>query len=407
MINVANYVVELRLDGTLIGDIRPHAQNLNWARRRTKIGVDTISFTVNDTEFARWCAERNTTIAAILKPLALDCRIIRNGIPVVGGYLATMPSYQPKGNTATLELKFDGYINYLSRVYLEPGSSFTGRMGQVIQQWIQIAEQRASAAGKAFGFSQGSVQVMKSIQVGYQDYKDIKSAIVDRCDNKEGAGPFEFYCQPDRTFDVIVDSNFGDEIADYIIEYPTMLNAVSATSISAREVTGFASMVRGVGAMTINDDGTSEPATYNEQLNRQAVIDYGYAEKVFQQSSVSRTETLIQNVAAELASCSTMEWQPEISLTGRTVNPTPSGERKIWIGDTITIQNHQDLTGMTSGKFRVNALEVKVDATGAEEIVPTISKNEDVNTNSFAKEFVRLENELNLKSGNEQYCILA
>ena len=84
MIEVAEYAVELRLNGQLIGDVRRLAQDLTWARRRTKCGVDTVDFTLNDVLFAEWCAERGTTIAEMLKPLALDCRVIRNGVPVVG-----------------------------------------------------------------------------------------------------------------------------------------------------------------------------------------------------------------------------------------------------------------------------------------------------------------------------------
>ena len=88
MIKTAEYSVELRLNGVLIGNVQPLVQNLTWARRRTMAGVDSIDFTLNDVLFARWCERRNTTIQDMLKPYALDCRIIRNGTPVVGGFLA-------------------------------------------------------------------------------------------------------------------------------------------------------------------------------------------------------------------------------------------------------------------------------------------------------------------------------
>lgn len=401
MINVAAYEVELRLNGVLIGNIREHAQNLTWTRKRTKIGVDSISFTLNDIELARWCEQRGTTVADILKPLALDCRVIRNGVPVVGGYLATMPSYQPKGNSANLAMKFDGYINYLANVYLSPGITATGKMGDLVKAWVAIAEDRATKAGKGFGFTVGKISDMAVVQSTFENYKAIKSAITDRCDNTSGAGPFEFYVHPDQTFDVIEDSEFGDEITDYIIEYPMLINAVSATSMSAKEINGFASTVIGIGSGQVSGDTSKETAITDVQTNSEAVAEYGYAEKILQNSSVSSQDVLANNVATELAATSNMQWQPELKLSGRTVNPTPSGEYKIWIGDTVTVQNNQDQTGMTSGKFRVNSLQVSVKNTGAEEITPSLSRGEAVNINSFATEWVRMQNELlNLKTAS-------
>lgn len=176
MIKVAKYKVELRLNGVLIGDIREHAQNLTWMRKRTRMGVDSISFTVNDVEFGRWCIERKTTLAELLKPLALDCRIIRDEVPVAGGFLATMPAYQPTGNSANLRLEFDGFINYLAGVHLPPGWSRQAAMGEIVKQWLSIAEFESENAGKAFGFTVGQVDPMATVQESFDNYKDIKSA---------------------------------------------------------------------------------------------------------------------------------------------------------------------------------------------------------------------------------------
>lgn len=401
MIKIAKYKVELRLNGILIGDIREHAQNLTWVRKRTRMGVDSISFTVNDLEFGRWCTERDTTLGDILKPLALDCRIIRDEVPIVGGFLATMPAYHPSGNSANLKLEFDGFINYLSGVYLVPGNRTIGTMGDVIKGWMRVAEFESEDAGKSFGFTAGQIDSMNTIESTFDNYKDIKSAITDRCDNTSGAGPFEFYVHPDRTYDVIKDENFGEEITDYIIEYPTLANVVSATSISAKEVSGFASKIIGIGSGNISPTSGENTAIFYSKLDRDAVREYGYREKILQLSSISTSEALIRNVESELASCSNMKWQPQIQLSGRMVAPSPTGTQRIWIGDTVTIQNNQDQTGMTSGKFRVNELKVKVESTGAETITPTLSSSENINTSSFAKDWVRVQNEiLNLKTAS-------
>lgn len=386
MIGVATYAVELRLNGRLIGNVREIAEDLSWSRKRTRIGVDSISFTLNDQLFARWCNMRNVTIKEMLSPMALDCRIIRNGVPLVGGFLATMPAYQANGTSADLSLSFDGYLNLLAGVYLSPEGAYGGAMGSVIQNWINLADTRATSAGKAFGFKDGSIDNMASIQETFDSWKSIKDAITDRCDNTTGAGPFEVYFHPDRTYDVIQEPNFGQEITDYVVQYPNQINGVGALEISAPEISNFATSVIGVG-----DD---ESGISNQQINNAAVKLYGYAEEVFQQSSVSTMETLIRNTATELSNVSNLDWQPQIKLSGKVVAPVPTGVKKIWIGDTIKIQNDEDLTGMASGTFRVNSLEVSVDANGAETITPTLSRSEAINTNSFVKDFVRMRNNL-------------
>lgn len=386
MIGIANYVVELRLNGQIIGNIRDIAEGLTWSRSRTRIGVDSIGFTVNDHLFAKWCAMRGTTINNMLCPIALECRIIRNSIPLVGGFLATMPAYQANGTSASLSLSFDGYMNLLAGVYLNWSKSYDGPMGAVVKQWIDDAEDRSKGYKKPFGFKTGNIAAMATIHESFEGWKSIKDAITDRCDNITGAGPFEVYFHPDKTYDVIKETDFGEEITDYIVQYPNQINGVGALEISAPEINDFATFVNGVGAEEL---GLGAYA-----VNREAIEKYGYREKVIQQSSVSVFETLRANTETALSNVSSLEWQPQIKLSGRVVAPVPTGLKKIWLGDTIRIENNVDLTGMTSGTFRVNSLEVSIDANGAETITPTLSRSEAINTSSFVKDFVRVKNNL-------------
>lgn len=403
----AEYLVELRLDGVLIGDVRSMAENLTWSKKRTRVGVDSITFTLNDFLFSQWCENRGYKLADVLKPLALDCRVIRNGIPLVGGYLATMPAYEPSGNSANLNLQFDGYLNYLANVYLAPRPTEEMQLSLMINYWVNEANSRSAAAGKTFGLEWVDGDNLGKVTQSYEDYKSIKDYITNRCDNVSGAGEFEMYFNAARGYQIIKDSNFGkDESKNYVIEYPAQINTISATSLKASEVSGFASCVIGVGnGDTGTNESGSEAALISEQLNREAVKEYGYAETILSESSISVQATLDANVEAELAARSDMSWQPEIVLSGRTVNPEPwvglhgnnytNSPNRIWIGDTIGLQNNEDRTGMTSGLFRVNSLEVQVDATGAETITPTVSRvGKAPNTHSFALEFVRMQNEL-------------
>lgn len=394
------YEVMLYLDGQLLGNVRRIAQNLQWTRQRTRMGVDSISFTINDYLLAVWCNERSTSVSELLRPMALECRVIRNGVPVIGGFLATMPAYAAQGQSANLTLKFEGYLNLLANVYLYPQTKQSDRLGALIQSWLTEADERASVAGKAFGFKVGNIATLPVIEQSIENYTAIKDIITNRCDNITGAGPFDLFFHPDKTYDVIADTDFGEEITDYIIQYPMQLNGVSATSMSAREITGFASTIIGIGSGDVGSGQLENPAPISIQTNSEAVQRYGYAETTLSESSVSVMETLERNAATELNNRSTMVWQPEVKLSGRQVSPVPSGTRKIWLGDTVKLQNNADLTGMTSGEFRVNTLTVSVDANNAEEITPTLSRGDAINTNSFFKDFIRMKNELlALKTG--------
>lgn len=376
MIKIAEYIIELRLNGVLIGNIQPLAQNLQWARRRTMAGVDSIDFTLNDVLFAEWCERRGTTIQEMLKPMALDCRIIRNGEPVIGGFLATMPAYSPRGTSADLALRFDGYTNLLAGVYMNPIGTQTGEAGSVFASWLQVADSRAAAAGKAFDFTAGEISVFPTIQQTFDNYKTIKDCIADRADNLTGAGQFDLYWDADRTYNIIKDEDFGEEIVDYSIIYP-MAGTVGAVSISAPEVDGFASSMIAVGAGEISSDATKNTAITYTTTNYDAVVEYGYAETMYQDSSISVQATLERNAEARLEDASNGRWEPQITLSGRQVAPSPSGDRKIWIGDTVRIQNNEDMTGQTSGWFRVQELQVAVSAAGGEIITPVLKRVEE------------------------------
>lgn len=374
MIETAKYQIQLRLNGQLLGDVSRIAQGLTWARRRTRSGVDEIDFTLNDVLFQKWLNDRGTDIKTVLKPLALDCRVVRNGEAVCGGFLATMPAYQPKGASADLALKFDGYLNLLGGVYIHPIGTVTGRMGELVRQRIVEADTRAMNAGKGFGFTAGTISTMPSVVHTFDNYKTVKDFIADRCDNVSGAGPFDVYFHPDRTFDVVADDEFGDVITSWTAYYPTRLNGVSATKIQASEVQGFASCVIGLGAGEVSAEADKNTVITSTRVNSSAVAEFGYAETLQQDSSVSQQTTLNNNTAARLAITSNPIWQPQLAFSGRQVSPSPSSEVKIWIGDTISLVNEEDMTGMTNGAFRVNELVVKVDATGAESIEPVVER---------------------------------
>ena len=372
MINTPRYEIELRINGTLIGDVRPIAQNLKWRKCRTASGVDEIDFTLNDHVFAKWCEERNTTINDMLKPYALDARIIRDGEAIIGGYLATMPAYQPQADSANLALRFDGYLNLLAGVYIRPTPRQVAKAGAMVAGWIADAEARATAAGKAFGITAGTIADLAQIERTIDNYKPVKEAITDLCDNVEGAGPFDLIFNPDRSY--YITNTLGRIITAWNLYYPARQAGQGVATISAPEVQGFASHIITLGAGEVSADPQKSTVVIAEESNSDAIADFGYVEKLTQYSSVSTQSVLNQHCATDLANASEVQWNPQITLLGRQTPPSPTANYGLWLGDRINIINTEDMTGQTSGQFRINILDVSVSATNAETITPTLER---------------------------------
>ena len=372
MINTPEYRLELRIDGALVGDVRSIAQNLHWKRCRTVYGTDSIDFILNDKLFAEWCEKRNTSIEQMLRPYALDARIIRNGEALVGGFLATMPAYSPNQDSANLQLRFDGYLNLLQGVYIHPTATQTKAAGTMVADWIDMAEARAVAAGKGFGITRGNIQALATIQETFDNYKTIKEAIVQRCDNIEGAGPFDVIFRPDRTYDIT--NQLGREIIDWELHYPARRDGQGITNITAPEVQGFASHIITLGAGETSSDPQKNTVITSEETDATAVQTYGYCETLKQYSSVSRQATLDQHCATDLYNATNVRWQPQITLIGRQTPPSPSENYGLWLGDRVDVINDADQTGQTSGRFRINVLDVTVSATNAETIKPAMER---------------------------------
>ena len=380
MFENAKYRLNLYLNGNLVGDVRQIAEKLIWVRRRTKRGADSIDFTLNDKVFDRWCQKHHTTVADMLKPYALECRVVRDGVEVLGGFLATMPAYHPKNASAELQMHFDGYLNLLAGVYIFndstklPYGTVTGRMGALVQQFITLANTRSSNAGKGFGFTANTIDTLPIVTNTFDNYKPVKEFICDRCDNIEGAGPFDVYFYADKRYDVKADANFGDVITGWVAQYPADPYKISLSDISAPERMDYASFIFAVGYGEISAVAEENTTIIATASNNAATAEYGYCEKLESYSSVTQQTTLNQKANTEVSILSNPIWRPEVATNGKWLSPTPNGDNKIWIGDTITIKNNADFTDMTSGTFRVNELSVRVSDTGAETIIPTLER---------------------------------
>ena len=368
----ATYQIQLRLNGTPIGDVRELAENLRWTRNRTNYGIDAIEFSLNDQLFAKWCESYGTTIKAMLKPIALEARVIRNGEEIAGGFLASLPAYQPNQASATLQMRFDGYMNLLAGIILPPTALATKRANKFITDWIDIANARSTAAGKGFGFVAQSVQNLSTIQRTYDNYKSVKEAILEMTDNVDGAGQFDVIFNPDKSY--YITNSLGRTITDWQLYYPPRDGGQSIATISAPEVQGFASHVITLGAGETSSNPDQSTVITASSTDASAVAEFGYFETMTQYSSVSRQATLNSHNATDLYNATNLQWNPQITLFGRQTPPSPTADFGLWIGDQIYLENTADPTGMTTGWFEIEAIEVAVSATGAETVKPRLER---------------------------------
>ena len=271
-------------------------------------------------------------------------------------------------------------MNLLAGVYIFkdatklPYGTVTGRMGALVQQFITLANTRSSNAGKGFGFVANDIDTMAIVTNTFDNYKPVKEFICDRCDNIEGAGPFDVYFYPDKKYDVKMDSNFGDVITGWVAQYPADPRKISLSEISAPERMDYASYILAIGYGEISANPDENTTIISTASNNSAVAEYGYCEKLESYSSVTRQTTLNQKANTQVFLLSNPIWKPEVATNGKWLSPTPDGDDKIWVGDTITIQNNADFTGMSSGTFRVDELTVRVSASGSEDIIPTLER---------------------------------
>lgn len=368
----ATYEVQLRLNGTPIGDIRELAENLHWTRNTTNYGIDAIEFTLNDRLFEKWCEEFGTTVKAMLKPIALECRISRNGELVAGGFLASLPAYQPLQASASLQMRFDGFLNLLDGIILSPTPQATKRADQFITDWIDIANARSAAAGKGYGFTQGSIQPLNTVQRTYDNYKTVKEALLQMTDNVDGAGQFDVIIEPDKSY--YITNNLGRVITDWQLYYPPRDGGQSVATISAPEVQGFASRIITLGSGEVSSNPDKNTVITSSSTDASAIAEFGYFEAMTQYSSVSRQATLDSHNATDLYNATNLQWNPEITLFGRQTPPSPTADYGLWIGDRIYLENTADPTGMTTGWFKIMAIDVAVSATGAETITPSLER---------------------------------
>lgn len=359
-----DYEIQLRYNGTLIGNVYPITTARSWSK--VKNGVDQISFSVSMLKMQEWCVKRGTTLAEIVKPLKLDARIVRNGTPLLGGILLEIPSYSLDNDKIDCEIQFnfDGYLNIYSGLYIRPTLVYNSQpLNQYLVDIVNRANTIASNAGGDTGVTIGHIDILGNDQNTYDSYKAVKDALTEQTDNETGAGNFDIDFTYDRKFCIY--KQMGDDRTDLVIRYPSIRGAVNATSVSFDAWNSLATHVIGVGAGNgVGDGGAAIVRQTSAAQDAFGISEFGYYEQVFQDSSISRADTLDNKISGVLEQGTKVLLTPTIGIVG---NQLDLGNT-FWIGDRFSFQNDFDPFIPTSATLRVLQLDCTIDDTGAEDL---------------------------------------
>ena len=363
--------IELRYNGQLLGNIAPITTSRGWTK--TKNGVDAVSFTVSLKAFSNWCVERNTTMAEIVKPLKLDARVVRNGVPLLGGVLLEVPSYSLSNSNSnvdtTMDFTFDGYLNLTAGLRIRPTKKYKERLNSYLVKILNDGLTRARNAGGDLGITVGTCDQLAQDQNTYDSYKTIKDALTEQTDNTTGAGTFDIDFDYDRTFRIY--KEMGEDRSDTVINFPSKKGALNALEVSYDAWSGIATHWIGVGAG--NGVGAGGAAITTETTSAQdapGIREFGYYEEVFQDSSISVLNTLKNKVSGELKKSTMPTQNPTITLNSNNLDFKTS----FWIGDRFTFENASEELLTTSGVYRVLEIDCDIDDTGAEKTKLKVEK---------------------------------
>lgn len=354
--------IQIRYAGTLIGDICPITTSRGWTK--TLNGVDSIEFSVSLQEFANWCVERGTTMQQIIKPLKLDARVVRDGVPLLGGVLLEVPSYSLTNEDldTVINFSFDGYLNLTAGLRIRPTVQYNERLDSYLVKILNAGLTRATNAGAPTGITIGTCSQLGVDQNTYDSYKSVKDALTEQTDNTTGAGRFDIDFDYKREFRIY--KEMGEDRTDTVIHFPSVKNGLNATQVSYDAWSGIATHWIGVGAG--NGVGAGGAALTTETTSSQdsaGLTEFGYYEDVFQDSSISILNTLKNKLSGQLAKSTKPTQVPSISLNS---NALEFG-KTFWIGDRFTFSNTSNGLLSSSGTYRVLEIAVKIDDVGSED----------------------------------------
>jgi len=283
-----------------------------------------------------------------------EIRITRGNRPMVGGQLAYVhPRLNQDG--ATLELRANGFLELLSRVYIHPGdnsNSWGARIGEVA--WGMIGYTQLKDGGD-FGITEGTVQDGRVIGEYFENYassiKEILIGLTERIDS----GDFEF--TPDKVFNWY-DPGIGTDKTELLFSYPGNIKNIGLPQ-DATTLTNI-SINRGQG------NGSVQPIAIRTNTDSTAI--YKRRERIDDYPSINVPETLQEKGDEVIRLYGTPTMIPEVTIDG-TMEPFLGS---YWIGDRVRFSVDTDrypafslLNGQT---WRINEISCRIDENDSEDI---------------------------------------
>lgn len=395
------YRLELFFDHKYVGEIRHLAENLTYTISSSRFGVDAITFSIDLNAFSAYLEgyegmSGGEALRSILKPVCLECVVLRNNEALVGGVMIQMPTISFSNDSATLEMVFDGYANLLDGVFISPAATQTATANVFIQNWMTEANNRSynfipwEYHGFLFDYDSASSINLPTIQRTYDTYKSVKELIFEMCDNTEGAGEFDVIFKPLLGYyeypETPAGHGFYASRPQYIIQndttitgqtnlfYPSGVGGSGILSINIEQADDF-----GLVAYLLGNGDTSSDPNLNTVLTsiypstRPQTSEYpGYRERMWQFSSITNQATLDGRAQALQKKSSSIQWQPTLTLAGNHTPPSPTASDGIWIRRRIKIETSKDPLNIFARTAIVRELEVEVSSTNSELVKPLL-----------------------------------
>lgn len=398
------YSVFLFYDYKLVGDVRPLARNLRYSATSSRYGTDSISFDIDLNAFADWLKDRRViinstmqeiTLKQLLRPILLTavvCRYRNNDVNSesrqVGGVLIQMPRIDFQGGSGTLHMQFDGFMNLLDGVVFGPQATTIQSANAFISGWLTLANNRSDlyanagdalkgSNGYQFYYDSANSEQLAVITRTYDNYKTVKEAIFEMCDNTEGAGEFDVIVRHVSSYkpEVVIKTDATLESGG-VLNFPSGTSGDGVQSISIRQDDSFMSniIVLGNGETSSNSDyNTVLAASANQSVVGNIPVP-AYRQKIYQYSSMTRQSTIQGRANALVAKYSKLRWRPTLTLTGSHYEPSPfnsiGGEdySNIWIRKKFKINVSPDPLNIFETEAVVRTISVAVAETDAETI---------------------------------------
>lgn len=354
------YEVEVWYRGNVkLGEIGRLLNSLKWTETRN--GTGGIEFNIDNAILIDYCQKIGTDPAEFIQLINTDIKVKRNGQYRVGGFLADMPEPNFNQDNTTQNFSADGYLNLLSDQRVQTPNYSQVETTDIA--WDLIADNNArqySILGITKSASNWFTTGMKRDRT-YDNDQMVADCLVKLTSLGDGSHDFDFRFTPFREFQTF-DANNPTIFRNVVIEYPAPRKGIMATNLGVSVVGAVANDILAKG------NGQGEATMLASSADIESKLQYGNHDKNISYSDVSIQTTLQQYADANLATYKQPIFLPKVHVSGAQFDVSI-----IHAGDVIRVSQTKIPWYKTSGFYRIEKIDVKVDNNGSEDIELTLS----------------------------------